>query len=568
MYTASGALLDALVEQGVSHAFVNLGSDHPGLVEAIAAARAAGHPIPQIVTCPNEIVGMSAAHGFWLASGVPQAVIVHVECGTQALAGAIHNAAKGRAPMLIFAGASPFTQAGELTGSRNEFIQWIQDVHDQRGLVRGYMRYDNEIRTGANVKDMVHRAFQFANSDPKGPVYLMAAREVLEQAVAPSPDTSPRWRPIAAGGLTLAQVEEIGGVLLAARRPLVVTSYAGRNAAAVPPLVALCRRLGIGVLESVPNAMNYPHGDPLYLGNQWNEPRQNPHLADADVVLVIDSDVPWIPTVSRPAETARIFHIDVDPLKEQMPLWHIGAVASFRADAQTALTQLVDWAAQADLDDTAVAERRDHYAAASAARRAMLSERERGDTLTAEIAVAAFRRFVSDDMLILNESISSYQAVFDHLALDRPGQMHTSGGGSLGWNGGAAVGAKLARPDRTVVAFTGDGSFLFSVPSSVHWMARRYDAPFLQIVFNNRGWKSPKRSALSVHRDGYAAASDDLDTSFDPSPDYVGIAAASGGAWGRRVTRIDELADAYAEALRVVRDERHAAVVELWLEHH
>ena len=123
---------------------------------------------------------MSAAHGFAQLTGRPQAVIVHVECGTQALAGAVHNAAKGRVPMLVFAGASPFTQEGEARGSRNEFIQWIQDVHNQRGIVRGYMKYDNEIRTGLNVKQLVHRALQIAASDPKGPAYLMGAREVIE----------------------------------------------------------------------------------------------------------------------------------------------------------------------------------------------------------------------------------------------------------------------------------------------------------------------------------------------------------------------------------------------------
>ena len=114
----------------------------PALVEAIARARATGRPVPAIVTCPNEMVGMSAAHGFAQVSGRPQAVLVHVDCGTQALAGAVHNAARGRVPMLVFAGASPFTQEGELRGSRNEFIQWIQDVPDQRGIVRGYMKYD------------------------------------------------------------------------------------------------------------------------------------------------------------------------------------------------------------------------------------------------------------------------------------------------------------------------------------------------------------------------------------------------------------------------------------------
>ncbi|SFU48200.1 acetolactate synthase-1/2/3 large subunit [Methylobacterium sp. 174MFSha1.1] len=571
MYTTSSAFLDALVEANVSFIFANVGSDHPALIEAVAEARAAGRAIPQIVTCPNEMVGMSAAHGYWQASGEPQAVVVHVECGTQALAGAVHNAAKGRAPMLVFAGASPFTQEGELRGSRNEFIQWIQDVHDQRGLVRGYMRYDNEIRTGKNVKDLVHRALQFARSDPKGPVYLMGAREVMEEEVAPTRDDAAAWRPIEPAALGGRGLRDIATALAGARRPLLVTSFVGRNPRAVAPLVALCRRLGIGVLESVPNAMNFPHTDPLYQGNQWNHPRQNPVLADADVILVVDSDVPWIPTVSRPADDARIFHIDVDPLKQQMPLWHIRAEGVFGADAETALDQLNAWFDANPPDADAVATRTQHYAALHAARgqalRALEQPSETG-AVTSEYLVARLRALAGDDAVFVNEGISHYHTVFDHLALDRPGSIVTSGGGSLGWNGGAAIGIKLARPDSTVVALTGDGSYLFTVPSSVHWMARRYETPFLQIVFNNRGWKSPKLSTLAVHPDGYAARANQLDTSFEPAPDYVGIAAAAGGAWGRQVGRAAEVDEALAEALRVVREERRCAVLDVWLPHH
>ena len=204
MYTASTALLEAMTEAGITTIFANLGSDHPGIVEAIAEARATGRRCPRIVTCPNEMVALSAAHGHAQASGQPQCVLVHVECGTQSLAGAVHNAAKGRVPVLIVAGASPFTQEGELRGSRNEFIQWIQDVHDQRGLVRGYMRYDNEIRTGRNVKQLVHRALQFACSEPRGPVYLMAAREVLEEAVPEVAIDTAQWQPVATRGVGAA----------------------------------------------------------------------------------------------------------------------------------------------------------------------------------------------------------------------------------------------------------------------------------------------------------------------------------------------------------------------------
>ncbi|MDE0922209.1 thiamine pyrophosphate-requiring protein [Aurantimonas coralicida] len=568
MYTASTAFLEALMEAGVTHLFVNFGSDHPGLIEAIAEARAKGRPVPRVITCPNEMAGMSAAQGFAQVSGQAQAVIVHVECGTQALAGAVHNAARGRVPMLIFAGASPFTQEGEMRGSRNEFIQWIQDVHDQRGIVRGYMKYDNEVRTGRNVKQLVHRAMQFAGSEPRGPVYLMGAREVMEEELAEPVTIDPgQWGALAPAALPEAAVETILDAVAKAERPLVVTSYVGRNREAVPELVRFCERLGIGVLESVPNAMNFPHDHSLYRGNQWNEPRQNAALAEADGVIVIDSDVPWIPTISKPAADATIIHLDVDPLKEAMPLWYIGARHAFRTDAATALAQL-----NAGLDARQPAaeivdRRRRHHAAASAARREGLVALEAGapDAITPEFATACVRRHIDADTIVLNEGITNYPVIFNHMRMTAPGSIFTSGGGSLGWNGGAAIGAKLAAPEKTIVAMTGDGSYMFSVPSSVHWMAAKYGTPFVQIVYNNRGWKAPRFSAMGVHPDGYASRADDLDIGFDPPPRYADIAAAAGGAHARRVERPDEMEAAVAEAFDMVRNQGRSAVLDVWL---
>src|ERR1700733_7483209 len=128
MYTSSSAFLEALNEAGVSHIFANWGSDHPALIEAIAEARFHGRKVPAVITCPNEMVALSAAHGFAQITGRAQAVVVHVECGTQTLAGAVHNAAKGRVPALIFAGSSPATQEGEAGAGPNEFFPWCKDV--------------------------------------------------------------------------------------------------------------------------------------------------------------------------------------------------------------------------------------------------------------------------------------------------------------------------------------------------------------------------------------------------------------------------------------------------------
>jgi len=571
MYTTSTAILEALHEAGMEYVFANLGSDHSAFLETLAEASAAGRRehFPALITCPDEMVALSAAHGFALASGRPQAVLVHVECGTQQLGGAIHNAAKGRVPVLILAGASPATQEGEARGSRNEFIHWIQDVFDQRGLVRGYMRYDHEIRMGANAKQIVHRALQFALSEPKGPVYLTAAREVLEAEIAPVRIELAEWPAVARMALVPEDARHIAQTLSRARRPLVVTSYAGRNPVAVTELVRLCTRLGIGVLESVPSQINFPPTEALYQGCQWNEKRQNPALAEADTILVVDSDVPWIPQINRPSDRALILHIDTDPLKAQMPLWYIHARHVFRADAAVALRQVNDELDSMPLDSAGIAERTAHYARRHAERSGELERLERptADTLTPEYLTARVREAIGVDAIVLSEGVTNFHVIANHAGRTRPGTLFTQGGGSLGWNGGAAVGAKLARPDELIVALTGDGSYMFSVPSSVHWMARRYRTPFLQVVYNNRGWRAPKFSTLGVHPEGFASRAEDLSVSFDPPPDYAGIAAAAGGALAETVKRPEELDGALERALRAVREERRAAVVDAWLAH-
>ena len=565
MTTASSAFLDALHEAGVEKLFVNLGSDHPAFVEAYAEARATGRPVPDLVTCPNEMVALSAAHGHALVSGRPQAVIVHVDCGTQALAGAVHNAMRARVPVLIFAGAAPFTQEDELVGTRNEFIHWLQDVRDQRGLVRGYMKYDAELRTGRNIKQMTWRALQIATSAPAGPVYLMGAREVMEETV---PEIAPSRVPFGAAApraLDAASVAAIVDDFAKARRPLVVTSYLGRDVSAVPLLVEVAERFGAGVLESAPSAMNFPAGHELYQGNQWNQPVQNPSLASADFVLVLDCDVPWIPKVNRPVADAKIRHIDTDPLKRDIPLWQIDAASRHEADGFTALTQVLEFSHAQKI--AGVSAKRAHWADLADARRAALSKREAGgDILTSEYLVACVARVVGDDAIVLNEGISNYHVVCDGMRRDKPGTLFTSGSSSLGWNGGAAIGVKLAKPDAKVVAMTGDGSYMFSVPSTVHWMARNYRTPFLQVVFNNRGWKSPKLSTLAVHPTGFASRANDIGTRFDPPPDYAGIAAAAGGAEAIRITRPDEVEAAVAHAWRVVQEEKRCAVIDAWLE--
>jgi acetolactate synthase-1/2/3 large subunit len=568
-YTGGAALIDALQQAGVKFLFANFGSDHPSIVETLANARVTGRPVPRLITCPTEMVALTAAQGYAQITGEPQAVLVHVDCGTQSLAGAIHNVARCRTPVLILAGASPYTQEGELKGGRNEFIHWLQDTPDQRGIVRGYMKYENELRTGRNIQQMVHRALQIARSDPPGPAYLMAAREVWEEEIPETQVNPALWAPVAASPMPKAGTEMLVKDLAAARRPLVVTSYLGRSMSAVEKLVQLAERLGIGVLESSPTYLNFPPDHPLYQGSQGNEKMQNRALAEADVVVVLDSDVPWIPLINKPSDGARIYHIDIDPLKEKTPLWYIPAQHVYRADSDTVLRQLLR--VSEDVAPQDVEEKRAHYAARHQEWAATVAGREQpaGDTITAEFLTARVRQAVDRDTVILNEGITNFSVVNHHCGATKAGTRFTSGASSLGWGGGAAFGMKLACPEKTFALLTGDGSYMFSAPSTVHWLARRYQAPFLTVVYNNRGWRAPKFSMLGVHPEGYAsraaARGEDIGVMFDPPPDYSGIAAAAGGAFAAMVKRPEELDGALAAALRAVREEKRSAVLDVWL---
>jgi len=555
-YTGASALIDALEEAGVSCIFANLGSDHPAIIESWAQSTLDNKKIPDVIICPHEFVAISAAHGYAQVSGKPQAVFVHVECGTQNLGGGVHNAAVGKVPILIFAGASPFTQEGELTGSRNEFIHWLQDVSDQRGIVREYMKYDNELRTGKNIKQIVHRALQISQSEPKGPVYLMAAREVLEEEVAPVSINVNGWGAISPSAVHPQKIEEIGTALLEAEKPLIITSYLGRNKEAVGELVTLAEKLSIPVIESAPNYLNFPADHPLHLGYQWNTPSQNQILADADLILILDSDVPWIPMINKPADTSKIYYIDEDPLKERIPLWYIPSESFIKADSVTALQQLNGWLSEADINEEAVKQRHTVISHLHNAQRKEWKKQEQlvdEEVITPAFLIASLREAIDNDTIVLNEAITNYESVCKHLGLTEPGTYLGSGASSLGWNGGAAIGAKLAAPDKTIVSLTGDGTYMFSNPTPVHWVSKKYNAPFLTIIFNNKGWGAPRVSTLGVHPNGVANQTDQFWVNFDPTAEYSKVAEAAGGAFARKVQKPSELQEALKQGLEIVK---------------
>ncbi|KAF9465805.1 thiamine pyrophosphate enzyme, N-terminal TPP binding domain-containing protein [Collybia nuda] len=624
MYTASSIFLKTLADAGITHAFVNWGSDHPALLEDLERQRIQGDGStkPEIVTCPNEMVALSAAQGYAQVTGKPAAVIVHVDVGTQAMAGAIHNVDRSRTPVLIYAGASPFSNEKEHKGSRNEWIMWLQDIPDQSAIVRQYMRFTAQINSGATTAQVVQRSLQIATSEPRGPVYLWARREVMEEEMPEShmelSSNFQKWPSIEPTALSPTASTRIGSALLAARAPLIITSFLGRNPHSVSGLVALSTLLAIPISVACPTAVNVPFSHPYNAGVSFLTPgTHTEHLATADVILVIDCDLPWIPGNNRPSDSARVFVLDSgNPLRTNVGLWHFAAELVCCADSELALGQILESIRKIDEQGSAVGEpilggqslkaRGQLLAAQHQAMTQSLDDAENtypdvtGPSagpiayITVPNVLGVLRRATRAhtpshglETLVLNEGISNHPKVWSHMRPEVPGSLLTSGGSSLGWALGAAVGAHIGgevvgaehgKGYELVVAIVGDGSFLFGVPSSAYWMARRYNTPFLTVVLNNGGWKiqSPKLSMLGVHPSGFGsqASGNKLSVGFGPdSPDFsqIAVAASAGWAWGKRVgvsadSGKEELESTIAEAIRIVVSEKRCAVVDCVLE--
>lgn len=550
-------------QAGITHCFVNLGSDHPSILEAIVKGQSARPTtFPRIITCPNEMVALSMADGYARLSGQPQCVIVHVDVGTQGLGAAVHNASCGRCPVLIFAGLSPLTDQGEYRGSRTEYIHWIQDVPDQKAIVSQYCRYTAEIKTGRNVKQMVARAVQFATSAPQGPVYLCGAREVMEEEIPEYDLRKEKWGRVGPGALPEQAVEEVVNALVEAEEPLVITGYSGRNHDAPGQLVALADAIpGLRVLDTGGSDMCFPATHHASLGLRYGV---DAAITTADMILVLDCDVPWIPTQNAPKPTARVYHIDLDPLKQQMLVGWIESHSTWRADSFTALCQLNTHIASHHLQRLSSESfllRRTRLSESHAARQLKiqaLAVPNPNASFTTSYLTSRLRALLPHDTIFAIEAVTNTAFVADALRPSLPGTWLNCGGGGLGWSGGAALGIKLAAgPSRFVCQIVADGTFLFSVPGSVYWIAQRYNLPVLTIVLNNNGWHAPRRSLLLVHPEGQGSRVSDeaLGISFQPCPDYAGIAvaAAGGRVWGGKAEGVADLERLLGEAVEMVK---------------
>ncbi|MDA0240377.1 MAG: thiamine pyrophosphate-requiring protein [Proteobacteria bacterium] len=562
--TGGEAIVAALSAGGIDHLFFTSGSEIGFYQEAIAKSHALGHNNPvRLVSVPLEHVSLNAALGYAAVTGKPAATAAHVDCGTLHWGGAIHSAWRSGLPVVMTAGFPPTAATGTMKNARDEGGHiWMQETYDQNGIVRGYTKWDHRLTYQDNPGTLMSRAIQVAKTEPAGPVYMSIPKELttlpmresgfttadqlgIPRAAVPHPDDS----------------QALAERLIKAEHPVVVVGNSGRNPDSVPALVELCELLGIAVADcAVRNFICFPFTHPLY--------QTADTVKEADVALVLDVEVPWIPGTGAP-DGAYVAVVAHDPIKQRIPTYEFTADMRIAADPTLTIKALTAAATAllTDADRKRIEKRSKDLAQTSAARRKAdddLAISHKDDTpidplwLSYQIGQA-----IDDNCIVLDDTLGGSR-VRDYLPCTDPTSYIHSPGSSGGWAPGAALGAKLGAPDKDIVAVTGDGFYMFGTPAPAIWAAQQHKAPFMVVVYTNRSYTTGTAAVLRTYgEDSYAAKAGFEGGYFDPPIDFAMEAEAAGG-YGENVTDPAEIGAALQRGLAQIRAGK-PAVISVWL---
>jgi acetolactate synthase-1/2/3 large subunit len=558
--TVAEAYLEILADRGVDYLFANAGTDFAPIIEAYSKAETNGAKVPKPVMVPHENVAISMAMGYYLKTGKPQLVMVHVNVGTANAICGVMNAWRANIPVLFTAGRTPFSERGGLSGQRSGEIHWPQEMRDQGAILRECVKWDYQLPNGEVLESAIDRALNVACAEPKGPIYLTLPREVLAASATGLSYQSPsRHRTASPPFPDLRAIDEAADMIARAENPLIITSSAGRDEADVAKLGQLAEALAIPVSQRKPRYMALPTDHPMHLGYD-----PDGMLHAADLVIVIDCDVPWIPGKFAPNPNAKVIHLGVDPLFERYPMRSFECDLAITGLLGVTLSTLTDALAtrnNGDLRDRVEA-RRKRLARERAVQREKWQEqlaRARNSTPMSPAWIShCIDQVKGEEGIVVKES----PIVLEHMRFSKPGTLFYIGAaGGLGWGLGAALGMKAAVPEKLVICTVGDGSYMFGNPIPAHYVSAAENLPILTVVCNNKMWGAVKRSTRDVYSDGFAARSNrEPLTYFDPELRFEKAVEVAGGH-GERVEDPAELPHALERALKVVEGEKRQALL-------
>ncbi len=556
-YTGSEAFLEICNANGINNIFFNPGGEFASINAAVLKYYALGRPAPKLNVCLHESVALTAAYGHYMVSGKPQVVLVHSELGTQQVAGALHNAQWGRIPVVLMAGVAA------APGRTN----WKGEPYYQGLMTRNCVKWDYEIKPGDDIHEVIQKAINTSLTEPRGPVYLAYPRDILTKRTDRREFDSYKGTVESLPTANYDNLVKIADALIAAENPLIVAGYVERNHESVGNLVKLAEILCAPVVPGL-TRMNFPTTHPLCAGMEemGGGTRGNRPFAEADVILAVDYDMPYVPAEIFPREDATILHIDIDPMTQGRPLWGRGADIFVKADTREAIPSLTE-IIKSKLTPELNSRFQERFKILGEKHRKqreenrILAKKKSSETpISPDWAGYCLNEIMDEDTVLVNHLISQSSSVAAQVDRTKPGTLCACAGGSIMWALGAALGVKTAVPDKTVISVMTDGGFVWGCPVATLWSSNAYKVPFLSIVFNNQSYGAirtlvERLSETPMSEEmGYISGID-----ISPPPDYALIAESCGG-YGKIVNKPEDVLPVLKKALKEVKNGRLAVV--------
>lgn len=531
------AFLELLALEGVEIMFGNPGTTELPLMDAFAVEKNVRY-----VLGLQEAAVLAMADGYAQACGKLVAVNVHVAPGLGNAMGMLYDAQKAGSAILVTAGQH------DESFNFSEPLLWAE----LPVLARPLVKWSSEIRRLEDLPRAIHRAAKTALAPPTGPVFLSIPADVLkaegELELGAPTRVAPHVRPDAAA------LEAAVELLVEAERPVIIAGDPVAQNDAHAELVALAEELGAPVYaEGVSGRIPFPASHPLFLGVLVRSASTiRPVLDRHDLILSVGADLFTLtlpPEIEPMPPQMPVIHLDVDP-------WKIGknypAAVAIVADPKASLPELTEALARritpqerAERDARARG-----LAAENAAELDKLKSAAREAAAQHPIQPLALIQTIAETLpagaAVVDETISSGAGILRLLKADDPQSYFGLRGGGIGWGLPAAIGVKLALPDRPVVALIGDGSAMYTCQAL--WTAAHARAAVVFVIFNNSSYRILKQR---VHALGGHAAEAERYVGMDlnePRIDFVGLARALGLA-AERATTLPEVRSLLASGL-------------------
>jgi len=538
---ASYLLTEYLERLGVEVIFGLCGHTIIAFLDALGRSRTI-----RFVTTRHEQVAAHAADGYARATGKPGVLLTHLGPGLTNAATGVANAALDSIPMVVIAGDIPSHYYGR---HPHQEMNLHQDA-DQFQVFRPFCKRIYRVDRAADLPRMIERAFHLSQAGRPGPVLVDVPMDIFS---ADLPVDAFRQTPaeIARPALDPSTVERIVETLASAEHPVLYAGGGVLGARASAELIALAEALEVPIAHTLMGTGAVPTAHPLLLGMTgfWGTPIANEKCRTADVIVAIGTRLAeansssWYPGVTFSIPPTRLIHIDADAAEigRNYPT-ELGVIA----DARLALGALASAAR-----GRAHRDRRSLRSEVARARSQWTSnwEGQRNSDqypLRPERILKELRDAVPADGFIVTDVGWNKNGVGQQFPFSVPGTFVTpSGLATMGFGAAAALGVKIAHPDRVVIALVGDGGFGAANPTVVA-TAMEANLPVVWVVMDNMAFGTI--AGLEAQNYGW-----DFGCTFqcDGKPyrvDFAAMARAC-GAQGVMIENASELAPALSSAI-------------------